>query len=67
MNIENIIFEKEDTVTETAIKTTLIWAGTSELGKHLKRLKITHTKVERRDKVVFVLRGASIGRIEVVL
>ena len=67
MSIENIIFEETDSVQEVAIKTCLLYAGTTELTNQLKKLGITHTKVQRNFKTIFVLRGAKIGRIEVTL
>jgi len=67
MSIENIIFETEDTIQQTAIKTCLLYAGTTELTKQLKKIGVTHTKVYRGAKTIFVLRGKNIGRIEVTL
>ena len=67
MSIDNIIFEQEDTVQETAVKTCLLYAGTTELTNQLKKIGITHTKVNRGAKTIFVLRGAKIGRLEVIL
>ena len=67
MSIENIIFEETDNAQETAIKTCLLYAGTTELTNQLKKLGVTHTKVSRGAKTIFVLRGAKIGRIEVTL
>ena len=67
MSIENIIFEETDSVQEVAIKTCLLYAGTTELTNQLKKLGITHTKVSRGAKTIFVLRGAKIGRLEIVL
>lgn len=67
MSIDNIIFEQEDTEQETAIKTCLLYAGTTELTNQLKKLGITHTKVQKGGIVNYVLRGKSIGRVEVKL
>jgi len=67
MSTDNIIFENIDTPKETAIKTTQIFAGSDNLKKELKKLKVDYTKVYRGVKVVYILRGASIGRIEVIL
>ena len=58
MSIENIIFEDTDTPQETAVKVCLLHAGSTELGKELKKLGVTHTKTNR---------GAKIGRLEVTL
>ena len=67
MSIDNIIFEQEDTEQETVIKTCLLYAGTTELTNQLKKLGVTHTKTNRGAKVLYILRGAKIGRIEVTL
>ena len=67
MSIENIIFEETDSVQEIAIKTCLLYAGTTELTNQLKKLGVTHTKVNRGAKTIFVLRGAKIGRLEITL
>ena len=67
MSIENITFENIDTPKETAIKTALIYAGSTELTKQLAKLKVTHTKVERGFKTIFVLRHKDFGRTEVIL
>jgi hypothetical protein len=67
MSTDNIVFQDDDSEKETAIKTVQIWAGTSELGKHLKRLKIEYTKVNKGVYVQYVLKGAKIGRLVVRL
>jgi hypothetical protein len=67
MSTDNIIFQDDDSEKETAIKTVQIWAGTSELGKHLKRLKIDYTKQYKGVYVQYVLRGAKIGKLIVRL
>ena len=67
MNIENITFEETDTLKETAIKTALIFAGSVSLTKELAKLKVTHTKVQRGGQVVYVLRNATFGKVEVKL
>ena len=69
MSIENIIFEETDTLEQKATKTALIYAGSTELTKQLAKLKVTHTKVTRGFKTIFVLRHKDFtnGRIEVVL
>ena len=67
MLIENIIFEESDNAQQIAEKTCLLYAGTTELTNQLKKLGITHTKVNRGAKTIFVLRGAKIGRLEVTL
>ena len=69
MSIENIIFEDTDTLEQQATKTALIYAGSTELTKQLAKLKVTHTKVERGFKTIFVLRHKDFtnGRIEIVL
>lgn len=67
MSIENIIFEESDSVQETAIKTCLLYAGTTELTNQLKKIGVTHTKVQKGGITKYVLRGKNIGRIEVRL
>ena len=67
MSIENIIFEDSDNAQTIAIKTCLLYAGTTELTNQLKKLGVTHTKVQKGGIVKYVLRGKSIGRVEVRL
>ena len=67
MSIENITFEQIDTPKDIAIKTTLIYCGSTELKNQLKRLNVTHTKVVRGFKTIYVLRSKDFGRCEVVL
>lgn len=67
MSIENITFENIDTPKETAIKTALIFAGSTELKKQMQRLKVNYTKVQRGFKTIYVLRSNSFGRVEVAL
>jgi hypothetical protein len=56
MSIENIIFEDTDNFEQTAIKTVLLNAGSSNLKKQMERLKINYSKVVKNDRVQFVLR-----------
>lgn len=68
MNIENIVFENDDTIKETLTKTVLLHCGTTELQKELKKHNITnYHKVEKGAKVSYILRGAKIGRLVVTL
>ena len=67
MSIENIIFEETDTLKEKATKTALLFAGSVSLTKELAKLKVTHTKVQRGGQVVYVLRNATFGKVEVKL
>ena len=67
MSIENIIFEETDTLKEKATKTALLFAGSVSLTKELSKLKVTHTKVQRGGHVVYVLRNATFGKVEVKL
>ena len=69
MSNDLIFFEETDTLKETAIKTALLFAGSVSLTKQLARLKVTHTKVERGFKTIFVLRHKDFtnGRIEITL
>lgn len=65
MSIENIIFEDIDTSKEIAVKTALLFAGSTELKKQ--KLNVQHTKVQRGFKTIYVLRNKDFGRVEVVL
>lgn len=69
MSIENIVFEDTDTLEQLATKTALLYSGSTELTKQLAKLKVTHTKVTRGFKTIYVLRHKDFtnGRIEVVL
>lgn len=67
MSIENIIFEETDSKKEKAIKTALLYSGSTELTKQLAKLKVTHTKVQRGFKTIYVLRSKDFERTEVVL
>ena len=69
MSIDSIVFDDNDTLEQKATKTALIFAGSTELTKQLAKLKVTHTKVTRGFKTIFVLRHKDFtnGRIEVVL
>ena len=67
MCTENIVFENIDTPKEIAIKTALIFAGSTELKKQMSRLNVEYTKVQRGFKTVYVLRSKSFGRVEVTL
>ncbi len=67
MQIANITFENIDTPKDVAIKTALIFAGSTELKKQMQRLKVKHTKVQRGFKTIYVLRSVNFGRVEVIL
>lgn len=69
MSIDSIVFDDNDTLEQQATKTALIYAGSTELTKQLAKLKVTHTKVTRGLKTIFILRHKDFtnGRIEVVL
>ena len=67
MSNDLIFFEETDTLKETAIKTALIFAGSVSLTKELAKLKVTHTKVQRGGSVVYILRNATFGKVEVKL
>ena len=69
MSIDSIVFDDNDTLEQKATKTALIYAGSTELTKQLAKLKVTHTKIARGFKTIFVLRHKDFtnGRIEVVL
>jgi hypothetical protein len=69
MSIENITFEESDNFDQVAIKTVLIYAGTSELKTQMQKLKIDYSKISKGNKQRFVLRSPNLtnGRIEVYL
>lgn len=67
MSIENIVFEKEDSFQDTATKTLLIHAGTSELKSQMKKLKVDYTKTQRGVFVVYILKHPSFGKVEIKL
>ena len=69
MSIDSIVFDDNDTLEQKATKTALIFAGSTELTKQLAKLKVTHTKITRGFKTIYVLRHKDFtnGRIEVVL
>ena len=67
MSNDLIFFEENDTLKEKATKTALLFAGSVSLTKELAKLKVTHTKVQRGGHVVYVLRNATFGKVEVKL
>ena len=67
MSNDLIFFEENDTLQETAIKTASLFAGSVSLTKQLAKLKVTHTKVQRGGHIVYVLRNATFGKVEVKL
>ena len=67
MNLENIVFEQEDTLQEKATKIVYLFAGTSDLKSQMQKLCINYTKVERQLKVMYILRHNSFGRVVVTL
>ena len=66
MSIDSIVFDDNDTLEQQATKTALLYSGSTELTKQLARLKVTHTKVTRGFKTIFVLRHKDF-KIEVTL
>ena len=67
MSIENIIFEDTDTLEQQATKTVLLNAGNNELTKELAKIGVTHTKVYRGLKTIYILRSKDFERTEVTL
>ena len=67
MSIENIVFEETDSKKDKAIKTLLLNAGNNELTKELTKIGVTHTKVYRGLKSVYILRSKDFQRTEVTL
>ena len=66
-SIDNITFEKTDTLTDTLTKTVHIFAGSDRLRIELKKHKIDYVKIQKGAKTSFVLRGSKIGRLVVTL
>jgi len=62
-----IVFEDCDTPTTIAKKTVDIFVGTNELKPRLKKLGIDYVRVQRGLKVVYILRGKQIGKLEITL
>ena len=67
MSIENIIFDETGTKKDKAIKTLLLNAGNNELTKELAKICLSHMKVYRGLKTVYILRSKDFERTEVVL
>ena len=67
MNLDNITFEKIDTPKDIAIKTVQLYAGSSQLKVHLRRLNVEYVKVHRGVKTVYILRSNNFPRTEVTL
>ena len=69
MSIDSIVFDDNDTLEQKATKTALLYSGSTELTKQLAKLKVTHTKIARGFKTIYVLRHKDFtnGRVEVVL
>ena len=65
-SIENIVFEDIDTPKDIAVKTVLLYAGSSQLKTEMKKLGVNYTKHQRGVKVVYILRG-KFDKVEVVL
>ena len=68
MSIENIVFENDDTISETLKKVVLLHCGTTELKKELKKNGITnYSKVCKGAKTSYILRSPKIGKLVVTL
>ncbi len=67
MSIDNIIFDETDSKKDKAIKTLLLNAGNNELAKELAKIGVTHTKVYRGLKTIYILRSKDFERTEVTL
>ena len=67
MSIDNIIFDETDSKKDKAIKTLLLNAGNNELTKELAKIEVTHTKVCRGLKTIYILRSKDFERTEVTL
>lgn len=62
-----IIINETDSLKDKATKTVLIFAGSCELKKQMRKLKVDYTKVQRGFNTLYVLRHKKFGRIEVKL
>ena len=67
MSIDNIIFDETDSKKDKAIKTLLLNAENNELTKELAKIGVTHTKVYRGLKTIYILRSKDFERTEVTL
>lgn len=67
MNIENIVFENDDTIKDTLTKTVQMYAGSHRLKTELTKHKISYVKVCKGANTTFILRGAKIGRLTIKL
>lgn len=69
ITLNDIVIEEVDTITEKAVKTALIHSssGLDMLTKELKKYKVLHTKVQRGNHIIYVLRSKDFGRVEVIL
>ena len=67
IDLDTVVFEDCDTLLDKAIKTTHLFAGSSELVKELAKIGVNCTKVQRGAGVFYILRGKGIERTEVKL
>ena len=65
MQTTEIIINDTDTPEEVAIKTVLLNLGNPDLKRKLEKLKITYSLVKKGLHTVYVLRGKTIGKIEI--
>ena len=67
MNIENIVFEKDDSKQQLLTKIVQINAGSHRLKVELTKLGVNYVKVCKGASTVFILRGKGIERLTVKL
>ncbi len=65
MQSTEIIINDSDTPEEVAIKTVLLNLGNPDLKRKLEKLKITYSLVKKGLHTAYVLRGKTIGKIEI--
>lgn len=67
MNIENIVFENDDTLQQTLTKIVEINAGSHNLKTELTKHKVSYVKVVKGAHTTYVLRSKTIGVLKVRL
>jgi hypothetical protein len=65
MRTDEIIINDYDSPEEVAIKTVLLNLGNPDLKRKLDKLKVTYSIVKKELHTVYVLRGKTIGKIEI--
>jgi len=65
MRPDEIIINDYDSPEEVAIKTTLLNLGNPDLKTKLEKIKVTYSILKKGLHTVYVLRGKTIGKIEI--